>query len=118
MNTWKTLACVLLTSCFALASGCGSSTRLAVTNSSNASIDVEVSRGSDEVSFADVAAGTTSAFKDIEWEDFDDVTVSIAGETHEVDLEEGEDNTLEVASDGTVSVVSVASGDGDNGGGW
>ena len=119
MNTCKSLACALITSCLALAaSGCGTSTRLAVENASNASIDVAVSRGSDDASFSSVAAGTTTAFKDIDWEGYDEVTVSIAGETTVVDLEEGEDNTLEVASDGTVSVEAVASSGDDNGGGW
>ena len=117
MNTRMTLVCVLIASCLTLATGCGASTRLAVKNSGDGSIDVAVSRGSDEASFSDVAAGTTTTFEDIEWEGYDDVTVTIAGQTEEVDLEEGEDNTLEVASDGSVSVVSVVASD-DNGGGW
>jgi hypothetical protein len=107
MRIWKSVGHTLALLCVLAASGCGVSTRLAVKNSGADPIDVKVSRGSDSTTFSAVAAGTTSAFKDIEWDDVDGVKVETGGKTTAVDLTAEQDNTIDVAADGTVTVQAT-----------
>lgn len=114
MRILKSLGLPLVALCLVVASGCGVSTRLAVKNSGADPIDVKVSRGSDSTTFSAVAAGTTSAFKELEWDDFDGVSVESGGKTSTVDLTAEEDNTLDVAADGTVTVQSTHKDDSES----
>jgi len=107
MRTWKFLGHPLAVLCLLVASGCGVTTRLAVKNSGEAPIDVKVSRGPDSTTFSAVAAGTTSDFEEVEWGDFDGVDVETGGKTSKVDLTAEQDNTIDVAADGTVTVQST-----------
>ncbi len=90
-----------------LAAACGVNTRVAVKNSGDNEVDVTLSRGSDSVSFSAVAPGTTSKFKEIDWDGYGGVAVKTADQSTDVDLSAENDNTVNLEPDGGVSVEAT-----------
>ena len=94
-------------------------TEVAVSNAGTASIDAVVSDGEAELSFASVAANTTSSFQVANFGSLSGLTVSVGNVTSTISLTEGRSNVVNVGADGKVSgvVVRVSTGS-ESGGAW
>ena len=80
-------------------------TQVAINNTGTASINAKVSDGDTEMSFASVAAGTTSSFQTAHFGALSALTVTVGTQTSTVDLGSGVRNVIKVGADAKVAGV-------------
>jgi hypothetical protein len=110
----RTITCAALVGVALLLAACGKEesstpTEVAVKNDGTASIDAKVSDGDTELSFANVAAGTTSSFQTASFGALSALTVTVGTQSSTVDLGSGMRNVIEIGADAKVARVQHVS---------
>ena len=94
-------------------------TVVAINNGGTASVDAVISDGDTELTFDDVAPGTTSGFQTASFASLSALTVTVGSTTSNADLNAGARNVVNLGADGRVDRVvtqaAPSSGGGDDG---
>jgi hypothetical protein len=94
-------------------------TVVAINNGGTAAVDAVISDGDTELTFSDVAPGTTSGFQTATFGSLSALTVTVGSTTSNADLNAGARNVVNLAADGRVDRVvtqaAPSSGGGDDG---